>query len=361
MIGLFAVTVTPCLVITLFSNQIGGYPIIVLTSLINALSTAHVPMTMYLFTDNDIRSKCRKEWIQNLLIPLSLVTVSIFIFLGAPLYLVMIFILVFVHYQIWHFGSQNVGVYSFCTKASQNRPITLAERRTIKLSTLGGMMGMIPTFHPLNFNLDRSIFPFDYGEMLMLPIVLYYLGIILTICSISYALYLIIKTRLYVSPINCLIFLASALFFVPVFILNDFFTTFFIYGTAHGLQYILILGFHSVSNLQNSKVKPNHITLFLILSPIFIFIMACILLSIIWSNLYFFIPEVERFISSFTTYIISEERSVRIIMGVLYGVTLAHFWFDQNLWRLRQPQTANWIKFRYSFLFAPTPPLEAGE
>lgn len=331
----------------LYSYEIGGISILLLTGLINALSTAHVPMTMYLFTDKHVRSKCRTEWVQNVFIPLSLVTISMFTFLSAPLYLVMTFMLLFVHYQIWHFGSQNIGVCSFSAKASQNRSITLAERRTIKLSTVGGMMAMISTFHPQNFSLDISIFPLDLSELLTLSKILYNLGIILTISSISYALYVIVKTRSYLSPINSMIYLVSTLFFVPVFISDNFFAVFLSYGAAHGLQYFLILGFHSLTNLQNEKIK---FTLFRIIAPVFIFLMFCFLLSIIWPNLYIFIPVVESLVSSFIPYTINDERSLRIIMGVLYGVTLAHFWLDQNLWKLRKPETADWIKSRYPFL-----------
>ena len=38
-------------------------------------------------------------------------------------------------------------------------------------------------------------------------------------------------------------------------------------------------------------------------------------------------------------------------MGLVFGITLAHFWVDQFLWRMKDNERAAWIKQRYSFLF----------
>lgn len=354
--SVLAVTITPYLLMVSIFNGVGGYAILILGLLTKVLSSAHVPMTLYLLIDKDIRSKCRNDLTNSIIIPLGFLIASTYAFIIAPLYITMIFIVFFLHYQIWHFGSQNIGFYSLSTISTQSRPISLSERRTIKLSTIGGMMGTLATFQSYNLSLDPIVFPFDLVELFAVSKILYNIGAMLTICSISYAIYLIIKIKLYTNPFNFIIYIASVLFFVPIFLSNNFLLTFLTYGIAHGLQYILILFFHSLSNVQNLKVNVSRLTILRCLFPILLFLIICISITIIWSYRRFYGSGIEDLISLFISYIKSGESSLRIAMGIVYGLILSHFWFDQNLWKFRNPQTANWMKSRYPFVFASSVP-----
>ncbi len=38
--------------------------------------------------------------------------------------------------------------------------------------------------------------------------------------------------------------------------------------------------------------------------------------------------------------------------GVAMGILLMHFWFDQSIWRLKDPESRQWVRKRYAFLFS---------
>jgi hypothetical protein len=39
-------------------------------------------------------------------------------------------------------------------------------------------------------------------------------------------------------------------------------------------------------------------------------------------------------------------------LGLTWGILLCHFWLDSFFWRLKEKVPREWIKSRYSFLFA---------
>ncbi len=350
-ISMLAVTFAPSILMFLSLQDIGGFGVFILYYMALRLSLAHVPMTFYLLIDKDIRSKCRNDLINSMIIPLGLFVISIYAVINAPLYVTLIFVIFYFHYQAWHFGSQNIGICSLFAISTENRPITLAERRTIKLSTIGGMLGTIATFQSSNFTLDPIVFPFDLAELFMASKILFHIGATLTACSVSYALYLIIKTRLYANPVNCMIYIACVIFFVPIFLFNEVLLIYMTYTIAHGLQYVLILFFHSLTKMQNLKVDVSRTTIMRCSLPIVVFLIFCMSLMTIWAHRDSYGDGIEALIPWFISYIKSGDSAIRISMGIVFGLSLAHFWFDQNLWKFRNPQTANWMKSRYPFLF----------
>ena len=92
LISLLAVTITPYLLMVLIYNNFGSAVLVFLGFLAVLLSSAHVPMTFYLFVDKDIRSKCRNDLSNSIIIPLALLIISIYAFISAPLYITLIYI-----------------------------------------------------------------------------------------------------------------------------------------------------------------------------------------------------------------------------------------------------------------------------
>lgn len=350
-VSILAVTFAPSILVFMFLNNLGGFEVTILYFLGLRLAASHVPMTFYLLMDKDIRSRCRDDFANSVIIPLGLFVVSLIAVISAPLYVTLIFIILYFHYQAWHFGSQNIGICSLFSTSILNRPITSSERRTVKISTIGGMMGTLATFQNSNFTLDTNVFPFDFSGWIPISNILFYMGATVTACSMAYALYLIVTTRLYVNPVNCLIYIAGVIFFVPIFIFNEVLLIFMTYTIAHGLQYVLILFFHSLTNMQTLKVDAGRKLIWRCSLPIVVFTVFCISLMTIWAYRYSYGDRIETLISWFVSYIKSGENAVRISMAIAFGVSLAHFWFDQNLWKFRTPQTANWMKSRFPFLF----------
>jgi hypothetical protein len=48
---------------------------------------------------------------------------------------------------------------------------------------------------------------------------------------------------------------------------------------------------------------------------------------------------------------LSPRTLARVTLSVAPAITLAHFWLDQHLWRLREPTRRAWVRDRYAFLF----------
>jgi len=149
----------------------------------------------------------------------------------------------------------------------------------------------------------------------------------------------------------------SLVFFVPVYLSPTPVIAYWSYATAHGLQYLLFLGYHATGWSYGFGRNPARKwpTGVLGLASLVVFAISVVVLLRTQQSL----PAPFRAAIGSAADWLGSPLTARAIgrggLGVTLGITLAHFWLDQNLWRLREPSRRAWVRDRYAFLFAEAP------
>ena len=128
----------------------GNAPALSLQATIALLAAIHVPMTVYLLFDPAIRKMMRDRPVALIVAPL-LILAAVF----AVNYLTtasraagtstgyVFFMYFVVAWNLWHFGKQNIGVYSFFRTSQNQSPMLPLER---KLLLGGAVLGALSAF-----------------------------------------------------------------------------------------------------------------------------------------------------------------------------------------------------------------------
>jgi predicted membrane channel-forming protein YqfA (hemolysin III family) len=155
--SLIAATLTPLTFILL--QQYAG-SVAIITGALAGLGATHVFATSYLFSDTTIRSFIAADPLRLAIIPGVIVAISIMALLASPLWVAFVFVLIYVHYQAYHYGQQNLGVASFSSIGSRGKGMSDFERLTIRLGVLCGVLG---TYHALwpALMIGGAEYPFD--------------------------------------------------------------------------------------------------------------------------------------------------------------------------------------------------------
>ena len=293
-------------------------------------SIAHVFATGYLLSDPMVRSFFLRERFALIAVPIAAAIGGFAMLALAPLWVAFVFVLFYVHYQAYHFGQQNLGVASFSSIGNRDHGITAFERTTIRLGVLCGILG---TYHALapNLMLIPSDYPFDVALTNKWLLPLFKVGLVLygavLVAAVAHAI-----LNLRSCPRYAALYLCSVAFFLPIYVSQDPGITFASYAVAHGLQYVVFLEFHASG--RHPRLPP-------------LIAMALLLPLIVVS--YFAWSRMDVTLH----YVVHSAALVKVTTGVLWGITLAHFWVDQCLWKLRLGDRRQWVMDRYAFLFKP--------
>ncbi|SRR5579883_1196358 len=270
------------------------------------LATAHVPTTGYFYLSDDFRNNIvLKHPTRYVATPLALFIISGLIYLLSPDSIKPYWLLFYWTWQSYHYGKQNIGVYTIaCGKMSQT------ERQCIELAAIvGGLSAMkingsavAPQF------LQSAINGLFYG------------GMVLQVVVTLLVIYTLLKKR--TTIVHAIFLLLCTLFFVPAFLPGDHFIVFFTYATAHGLQYILFMGAIALSDIKKSIIPA-------------ILFAGCLLIGG-WV-----------FINQW-----GNSTTAQFATGGLLGLTMAHFVVDAHAWKLSQPEQRRFVKERLkTYLF----------
>jgi len=158
---------------------IGKTPVFPLEAIIGFLAGLHVPLTVYLLFDRNIRHMMRQRPVALIFIPIFIFAACFLIYfsmfesrannIASPLVYFSIFVL---SWNIWHFGKQNIGVYSFFRRAQDQSGMLPVEK---KLILVGSVLGVMTTFglageqyikqFAANVNFDILINIYKYVEL----------------------------------------------------------------------------------------------------------------------------------------------------------------------------------------------------
>jgi hypothetical protein len=326
----------------------GTTPFFPLQTVVIALATLHVPMTIYLLFDPGIRKMMRERPVALIVAPL-LILAAVFAvnFLTAEsrkagTAISYVFFIYFVTvWNLWHFGKQNIGVYSFFRASQDQSPMLPLER---KLLLGGAILGALSVFAITgNGFVKQFAANVDMDWLLALQKHISNVGIAgqaLMLVVVLSVLWIYRKRHRWPSA---LMFFLSTNFFFAYYLLaaGGSFGFVFACGTfAHGLQYCSFLGFHAGTARNWSRTASWA------MPAAFVLVAAC-LIDLYYFNLVF---SAARF-GGLLTYVGSTGEVIGSTVFTLnVGILLVHFWLDSYFWRFKEPRSRAWMSSRYGFL-----------
>lgn len=316
------------------------------------LGTAHVPSTLYLFSDQKVRAFMRNTPGQLVGIPVLIVLLSTVLFAAVPLQHVMFVALFYVLWQAWHYGKQNVGVFAFSCIMEQRPSMDAAERFTIVGGVVAGVLGTYQVLRPA-FGLDGQLFVFDTSLLDTVGLWAFRAGAALYIVVLLVMLRNLVVHRARYTPLNTALYVLTVAFFGPMYLSTDPVFAFTSYAVAHGLQYLGFLGYHAAGRTLREEPyrslghesASTSFRSFVNSMPLVLFTIVVLLGGAFW---YFGGTIVIGRVINLFNGGLDDLTQIRIMLGGLFGLTMAHFWFDQRLWRLREPAKRNWLRSAYA-------------
>lgn len=340
---LVVATVVPFIVTGLIASGFTFFGIHILFIALFTLAGAHVPATFYLLSDSNIRKLFYQHKIRFIVIPILIILISFVVLTFASEVEAFLFILLYITYQAWHYGKQNVGVLVFSRLADKKPAIQTWHRRLITAGIIAGILGSFEALRP-SYTLDGSVFTFNFSWLSSWNYVSYNLGFFL-IVVVGLISFLQISTVIRTAGfLHTLLFLSTTLFFLPIFLSRQPIITFASYATAHGLQYLVFLGFHAWG-----RKGPHGESLLKNISwPLYLITIA---LGIIYVLAPYAISEFNgRTFELILGHRLPDSQNIRSAFGIFIGITTVHFWVDQTLWRMRDPDRRAWLLDRYAYL-----------
>jgi hypothetical protein len=313
-----------------------------LATAIELIAAIHVPMTLYLLFDPDIRSMMKRHPEALVAAPLAFFLIGVFLFIiptvmlpangNWPLTYGLLLISI---WQNWHFGKQNVGVYALTRQAQKIGPMSMAERRMI---VAGSVLGAVAAyFGATDLQMQR-------GPTAGFPLLLATIEALTPVATLAafgllaFSIAHVARNHRRLTLGSAVVLLLSANFFLPFYLVAVSLPNVLgITASAHGVQYVAFLMFHSANCRGRGR-----------------WMMAAFALSVaITSELYWFhfaVPE-HWFGHQLGVLIGMDDHSAHVSTGLATGILLAHFWFDSVIWRLKNADSRAWVTRRYSFLF----------
>ncbi len=316
------------------------------------MATIHVPLTIYLFFDAAIRQRIQGDPIKFILAPAMILIVSIAIFTGSTepradhnasaLAYVSLGILA---WNLWHFGKQNIGVYSYYRLGNAGRMLQTEKRMIYLGAVLGAISAIILGFDSYISNYsEHSRFVHVIALTSYVTGVAQYVQYALTAVSLLY----VARYRERFDIKTTAVFLICVNFFLPAYIsIGDtrWASVFSIGSLSHGLQYVAFLLFHSFNTTDGFQRKLKVRSRSAPMMTVFLVITGLVL-----GELYMF-HAITRHID--VTGLMPSKYWLSFVDGLTNGVLLNHFWFDSFFWRFNNPSARQWMIDRYSFLFPP--------
>ena len=293
------------------------------------LGTAHVPATLFFYTDKEfstIRASNRARYIY---VPVILTVATGLIFAFASATVQAFLLLGYWAWQAFHYGRQNLGIYSFVSIAETGRSQNKLEKTAIDLAMVLGILGtfkvlgtaVAPAYlHPVFDLLHQAGFVAFFGLAL-------------------FSLFVYVRFFSQTTLFKTLFFFTNILFFAPVFISTDMNIGFLSYAMAHGLQYILFMTV--VSATERDEEQRRAITYN---GLIRLFALLLVVGFAFWRIPYLLQLD---FVKNGGFY----AAAVNFLFGAVLGATMSHFVIDADAWKLSRQRQRAYIADRFNFVF----------
>lgn len=293
------------------------------------LGTAHVPATLFFYVDKEFSEIIRKHKARYIYFPIVLTIATGLLFAFASAVVQAYILLMYWSWQAFHYGRQNLGIYSFVSIAQRGAAPSRYEKLVIDLGTWCGIIG---TFKILGSGVAPSYLHGLFDKF-------YWVG------TGAFVLVLIASVVVYAqnlkrtTPLLTIFYFTLVCFFLPVFLSTNVNIGFLSYAIAHGVQYILFMSVVSLNldpQASSQRLQIGNVVKLLLLTLVagFVFYRAADLKTV-------------EFVSTHATLM----RVVDFIIGAILGATMAHFVVDAGAWRLSQSLQRMYIGKRFAFVF----------
>jgi hypothetical protein len=357
-------TTIPFVVVAL-QRILPGFISISVKEVVFFLGAIHVPLTVYLFFDPRIRAFMRRRPIALIGGPIMIFAICFFVFLSTwssretgEAWPAVYFMLGVLAWNNWHFGKQNVGVYSFF-RLSQSQPsAAMFERRMIVFGAVLGAVGifamngggylnnyilMYAKNEPFTVTRAAADYVSSFARIGQYVLVAFVVG------------YLAINWRRYTWKTATMFFMCANFFF-PIYVamdMPDLTAVFACSVLAHGVQYCTFLGFHAGQYREDANDRgvppPKGRAASIVMCTILVVLAALIGDNFLYNK---FIPK-DFFSTLVTTAADRGDLLSPVIDSFMIGILLTHFWLDSFFWRFKSPEPRQWMAKRYAFLINP--------
>jgi len=274
----------------------------------------HVASTGWFYSDRSMYAHFRANSRRYLLLPGVLIAGGAAVFQFVPSGTRGYLLAAFFCWQLWHYQKQNLGLLSFVAAGTDGVPVSVWERRTLALSALAGIAGF--------FSLQYIGLP-EHSPAFQ---VLHRLGgCLYALVPIVFGIAVIRSQALRQNGLRLTCFVFGALFFLPTFLFNDWISATLSYAVAHGLQYLVFMGFVSIG-------RPRPVASLAILLSLGV-------LGALALNAAIRAPDWPGFTYGYALY------------GAFIGTVMTHFVLDAGLWRLREPFQRQYMRKKFYFVF----------
>jgi hypothetical protein len=293
------------------------------------LGTAHVPATLFFYTDRQFSVIIKNHRLRYIYVPLLLTIATGLLFALLSLAGQAFLLLTYWAWQAFHYGRQNIGVYAFASIAQTGAAPHRAEKLAIDCGTILGILG---TFKILGTAVAPAYLHGAFDR-------LYQFG------SVSFAAVLIFSLAVYLkffretTLFKTIFFFTSVFFFYPVFASTDMNIAFLSYAMAHGLQYIVFMAIVSANTDQSAQTRRIPYRSILTLG-LCVFIVGFLFWRV-GDLRQMEVIKSSRFYAS----------AADFLFGAVLGATMSHFVVDASAWKLSMAAQRAYISNRFGFIF----------
>ncbi|HEY0407503.1 MAG TPA: hypothetical protein VGC89_17345 [Pyrinomonadaceae bacterium] len=299
------------------------------------LGTAHVPATFFFYADRKFAHIVRQHKARYLYFPLALTVGAGLLVAFSSAQTQTYLFLFFWAWQAFHYGRQNLGIYSFASIAQSSSAPGQLEKRAIDLATVCGILG---TFRILGMGIAPEYLRGALEQ-------LYQFGWLGYIAVIIFSLYVYARNFRQTTLLKSIFFWTLVLFFLPIYLSNDINVTFLSYAIAHGLQYIVFMGivsFAAEEQQERARAARYHNALKLLGLMIFL-------------GLLFYNADTLRQFDWVKNNVLLV-RCFDFLFGAVLGATMAHFVIDAGAWRLSKLPQREYMTRSFGFILAARDP-----
>ncbi len=301
----------------------------------------HQVASVYLYFDNDAKKIINQHKWYFYFWPLMIATSIMLFYIADIMWLESYLLQIYAMLTIYHYQKQNIGVYSLLVPAIGSGRMMPLERHLI----MGGaVVGMLIFTWPIDRTLFQGTILSTYKESVT------YFSLVLLCLLTLYTTYYVSKYYLFTKPskrqyLRAALLLALVTFFWPMFIIEDKQTAFFMYATAHGLQYYVFI---AIASFNGHKIRQllvsDHLKgVFLRYYNLILFVVLTVVSAYLWKQLYLVNPS--------PVFTLTDNEVKKAIFGFASSISLIHYWVDGRMWKMRHKDCREFMQSKFSFLF----------
>lgn len=292
------------------------------------VNSLHVAATIWLYVDRRFLRVMAQHRARYVYAPLAVVLASGTVFTLAGPEVQAYWMLVYWAWQAYHYGRQNVGIYSFASIA-EGRCAERAARWPLELATACAICG---TFQILGAEVSP-------GYLRALFENLYRVGAVAFAGVVVLGAFTYLRRIRESSPLQAAFFFTLLLFFAPIFLSTNPIVAFSSYAVAHGIQYMVIVSVLAGSLVVKDGRRGVSGRMTILLGGMILLGVAAYLKAAGWGE---------------STLLL--RGALDFAAGMVLGTAAAHFIVDAGAWRLSEPPIRAYMASRFGFLLGPARP-----